>query len=127
MNLSLRKGLNEIKVYADELAERDVFFDFELRYKGVTPVEGSVEVTEQPEKIQKAEQILKSCYFEQSLAVRTHLVSIHKLRTAFRTLHCHRTYLPFRAAFDKQAAILSIYYTIKSLCIKTVYICLCIV
>ena len=67
VNLSLRKGLNEIKVYADELAERDVFFYFELRYKGVTPVEGSVEVTEQPEKIRKAEQILKSCYFEQDM------------------------------------------------------------
>ena len=34
VNLSLRKGLNAIQVYEDELAERDVFFYFELRYKG---------------------------------------------------------------------------------------------
>ena len=67
VNLFLKKGLNEIKVYADELAERDVFFYFELRYKGGTPVEGSVEVTEQPEEIKKAEEILKSCYFQQDM------------------------------------------------------------
>ena len=70
VNLFLKKGLNEIKVYADELAERDVFFYFELRYKGGTPVEGSVEVTEQPEEIKKAEEILKSCYFQQLFIIK---------------------------------------------------------
>ena len=30
-------------------------------------MEGSVEVTEQPEEIKKAEEILKSCYFQQDM------------------------------------------------------------
>ena len=64
---------------------------------------------------------------EWGLAVRAYLSSIEKLRAAIGTLHRHSTYLPFRATFGIQAAILFIHYTIKSLYIKTVYICLRIV
>lgn len=67
INLQLDAGYNEIKVYADELAERDVFFYFELRYLGTTPLEGVAETREDPEQIRKAETFLTSCYFQQDM------------------------------------------------------------
>lgn len=67
ITLNLEEGYNEIKVYADELAERDVFFYFELRYRGDIPLEGVVEVQEDPEQIRKAEKFLTSCYFQQDM------------------------------------------------------------
>ncbi len=60
-------GYNEIKVYADELAERDVFFYFEFRYQGQFPITGQVEVKEEPELIRRAEAFLSSCYFERDM------------------------------------------------------------
>lgn len=67
ITLKLEEGYNEIKVYADELAERDVFFYFELRYQGDIPLEGVVDVLEDPEQIRKAEKFLTSCYFEKDM------------------------------------------------------------
>lgn len=67
MTLSFQTGYNEIKVYADELAERDVFFYFEFRYKGTSPITGQVEVEEDPEVIRRAEEFLSSCYFERDM------------------------------------------------------------
>lgn len=65
--LKLKTGYNEIKVYADELAERDVFFYFELRYLGEKPIEGTVETKEDPAKIRRAEAFLTSCYFQRDM------------------------------------------------------------
>lgn len=65
--LPFRAGYNEIKVYGDELAERDVFFYFEFRYKGQEPLEGLVEVEEDPQVIRQAEAFLYSCYFERDM------------------------------------------------------------
>ncbi len=65
--LPFQAGYNEIKVYADELAERDVFFYFEFRYKGESPITGLAETREEPEKIKAVEKFLSSCYFEQDL------------------------------------------------------------
>ncbi len=67
MALPFQAGYNEIKVYADELAERDVFFYFEFRYKGTKPLTGTVEVKEDPEVIRQAEDFLYSCYFERDM------------------------------------------------------------
>lgn len=63
VTLHFEKGRNEIKVYADELAERDVFFYFELRYKGERLITGVVDVEEDPQEIREAESFLSSCYF----------------------------------------------------------------
>lgn len=65
--LPFQKGYNEIKVYADDLAERDVFFYFEFRYKGKKPIIGQIEVNEDPEAIRRAEEFLSSCYFERDM------------------------------------------------------------
>lgn len=67
IGLQLEEGYNEIKVYADELAERDVFFYFELRYLGETPLEGVAETKEDPEEIRKAEKFLTSCHFQRDM------------------------------------------------------------
>ncbi|BCJ96761.1 hypothetical protein acsn021_43300 [Anaerocolumna cellulosilytica] len=64
IELALKQGLNEIAVYADELAERDVFFYFEMRYKGGTPIFGVIELEERAELVLQTERFLKSCYFE---------------------------------------------------------------
>lgn len=65
--LQLKKGENEIKVFADELAERDVFFYFELRYMGDTPLIGTVDTEEDPRALLDTEQFLKSCYFQKDM------------------------------------------------------------
>lgn len=63
VELELQAGSNEIAVYADELAERDVFFYYELRYKGERRLIGSLPVEGEPEDIHAVEAFLKSCYF----------------------------------------------------------------
>jgi len=65
--LSLEKGENEILVYADELAERDVFFYFELRYKGDKALNVFLPVDQPEEKIKESESFLESCYFERDI------------------------------------------------------------
>lgn len=67
VTLPFKAGYNEIKVYADELAERDVFFYFELRYKGQSPITGTVEMEEEPEKVCEVERFLSSCYFAKDM------------------------------------------------------------
>ena len=58
----LSKGMHKLEVYADDLAERDVFFFFELRYLGESPIQGLVEVEEDPAYIKRMEAFLKSLY-----------------------------------------------------------------
>ncbi len=64
VELELKEGMNEIVVYADELAERDVFFYYEMRYKGDKPLVGIIELDQDVEEIKDTETFLKSCYFE---------------------------------------------------------------
>lgn len=64
IDLPLSAGDNEIVVYADELAERDVFFYYELRYRGQTPLTGVLPLEKGGDEILAAERFLKSCYFE---------------------------------------------------------------
>ncbi|MEN8906500.1 MAG: hypothetical protein ABF289_11135 [Clostridiales bacterium] len=64
ISLELNSGINEIVVYSDELAERDVFFYYELRYKGVDKISNVVFVEYDPHEILSTESFLKSCYFE---------------------------------------------------------------
>ena len=65
--LNLKKGLNEIAVYADELAERDVFFYFEMRYKGDKPITGTILVDTDGDEIKEVEELLKSIYLSQDV------------------------------------------------------------
>ena len=65
LRLPLKQGLNELRVYAEELAERDVFFYFELRYQGQIPLEGALLLDQGAEEIRRAEAFLRSCYFPQ--------------------------------------------------------------
>jgi hypothetical protein len=64
LNLELKAGLNEIVVYADELAERDVFFYYEFRYKGKQPLLGVIPLGIEAKQVIDTEKFLKSCYFE---------------------------------------------------------------
>jgi hypothetical protein len=64
ISLELKAGRNELAIYADELAERDVFFYYELRYKGEEPLTGVLPVEQEPSGILAAEDFLKSCFFE---------------------------------------------------------------
>lgn len=64
IELPLEAGINEIVVYADELAERDVFYYYELRYKGDKELKGFIPIDEDVEKIKKCEDFMKSCYFD---------------------------------------------------------------
>lgn len=64
LEFNLKAGDNEILVYADELAERDVFFYFELRYKGDHGLRGTLPIEGDPEEILEVESFLQKCYFE---------------------------------------------------------------
>lgn len=61
--LPLNKGENEITVYADELAERDVFFYFELRYMGGQKLTNTLQTDLPPQEPARTEAFLQSCYF----------------------------------------------------------------
>ena len=63
LNLKLKAGLNEVVVYADELAERDVFFYYEFRYKGSKQLTGVLPLETDVKEVLYAENFLKSCYF----------------------------------------------------------------
>ena len=67
LSVPFKKGINTLKVYFDELAERDVFFYFDLRYKGAKPLHGEVAVSLAPEIIKRNEEILKSCFVTQNM------------------------------------------------------------
>jgi hypothetical protein len=64
LELDLAKGVHQIEVYADDLAERDVFFYFEFRYVGETPIQGVLQSELDPQEILEKERFLRSCSFE---------------------------------------------------------------
>lgn len=76
VNLHLNAGLNELVIYADELAERDVFFYYEFRYKGEKPLKGAIELGEYVEEVLDTELFLKSCYLPRDL-VKSGNVVVH--------------------------------------------------
>ncbi|MCK1993543.1 hypothetical protein GW626_10310 [Peribacillus muralis] len=67
IQLTLEKGINEIVLYMDDLAERDVNYFMELKYTGQTEIEGYFPVNVAPEKMKKAEALLTSLYFSKDL------------------------------------------------------------
>lgn len=67
IELELVPGENELVVYAEELAERDVFFYFEMRNVGDEVIVGVLPIEEEPLHINNAEEWLKSCYFPRDL------------------------------------------------------------
>jgi hypothetical protein len=67
IELTLQKGSNEIVLYMDDLAERDVNYFMELKYTGQTELEGYFPVNVSPEKMKKAESLLTSLYFSKDL------------------------------------------------------------
>lgn len=72
--LPLQKGLNEITVYADELAERDVFFYYELRYKGSQEITGVILLDTDVNEVERLESFLKSCYFPKDVVTEGRLI-----------------------------------------------------
>ncbi|WP_407272084.1 hypothetical protein [Radiobacillus sp. PE A8.2] len=67
IHLSLEKGENEIIVYFDELAERDVNYYFSLQYKGTKPLQGFIPVRYSTAKITEVEQLLDNMFLEKDL------------------------------------------------------------
>lgn len=74
VNLRLQKGLNEIALYADELAERDVFFYYEMRYKGTSDMTGVIQLDTDVEEVSRAEAFLQSCYFPKDMVTEGNLI-----------------------------------------------------
>lgn len=66
-SLELSEGIHEIQLFADELAERDVFFYFGLIYTGTLPLKGFIQTSVPSERLQAAEQFLGSLSFSQDL------------------------------------------------------------
>ncbi|HWT74979.1 MAG TPA: hypothetical protein VN258_09715 [Mobilitalea sp.] len=67
IELPLKKGYNDIAVYADELAERDVFFYYEMRYKGDMELTGVIPLDSDVNRVNQVEEFLKSCYLPKDL------------------------------------------------------------
>lgn len=63
--IDLKAGENEILVYANDLAERDVFFYFELVNKSDENIVSYVKLKEPQENVDHAKKILESMYFEE--------------------------------------------------------------
>lgn len=64
ISFPLKAGRHEVVIYAEDLAERDVFFYIELRYKGTLPLVNSVEVEHRAEELSQGMELLKSLHFE---------------------------------------------------------------
>ncbi len=64
IDLKLSKGTHQVDVFAQEFAERDVFFYYELRYLGGGTIHGELNMEEDPEEIKRAEELLFSLGFE---------------------------------------------------------------
>lgn len=62
ITLELSQGRHELAVYLEELAERDVFFYLEIRYRGTLALKGSVPVEEEAAKYEQAMEFLRSLY-----------------------------------------------------------------
>ncbi|MEW4226044.1 hypothetical protein [Rossellomorea marisflavi] len=67
ITLTLEEGFNEIILYMDDLAERDVNYFTELRYTGQTALEGYIQVPAKAEQIEQAERLLTSLYFSKDI------------------------------------------------------------
>lgn len=65
--IPLKQGKNEIQVYLEELAERDIYFYVEFCYLGQKPLRSSIPVTAEPSRIDDAIQVLKSFSLEQDM------------------------------------------------------------
>ncbi len=83
LDLPLSKGSHELVVYAEELAERDVFFYFEIRYKSRNKLINAIEIAQDPDLLQKGMDLLKSLWYEQDL-----------FRSGPVQLHYDPTFLP---------------------------------
>lgn len=59
-SIQLEKGKHEFEIYADELAERDVFFYFDFLYLGEEKIVQSVDVKASPKYIHEAESFLST-------------------------------------------------------------------
>ena len=59
-SLNLPKGRHDVEIYADELAERDVFFYFDFIYRGEQPVIQALDTEASPQHIHQAESFLSS-------------------------------------------------------------------
>lgn len=73
VTLHLKAGLNKLNVYADDLAERDVFFCFELKLIHAAKMEGVVMVEEDPGQIKIIEDILYSAHLLQDVYTDGHV------------------------------------------------------
>ena len=69
IKLILNKGLNTLNIYADELAERDVFYYFELRYLGEKEINGAFYINESVDSVKNIEALLESFSFERDLFI----------------------------------------------------------
>ena len=63
-DLVFKTGINEIIIYMDDLAERDVNFFTELCYQGETSIAGFVPMEENPEKVRQTIALLDSIWIE---------------------------------------------------------------
>lgn len=67
IEIPLRAGSNEILIFADELAERDVFFYFGLKYLGTEPLTGLLEIPVEPAMVDECESFLTNLSFTKDL------------------------------------------------------------
>ncbi|MCH4886999.1 hypothetical protein EZV73_05435 [Acidaminobacter sp. JC074] len=64
VTLPLKAGVNEILVYSEDLAERDVNFFFELRNVSDETFEGQLEISDDCETVYDIENLMNSFYYE---------------------------------------------------------------
>ncbi len=67
LDIELSLGKHEIEVYAEELAERDVFFYFEIRNINNDTIIGSLPFNGNASLLEKLEKWLKSCFFKKDV------------------------------------------------------------
>lgn len=60
----LKKGSYRIRVFFDDLAERDTLYYFSLKYEGNLPLEQTLNILEDKDKVKSLENFLSGAYFK---------------------------------------------------------------
>ena len=64
LELNFTKGVNEVVIYFDDLAERDTTYIFQLKYLGTNPLKGFIPLTYDANQLNDAEHFLQQLYPE---------------------------------------------------------------
>lgn len=92
ISIPVKQGTNELAIYMEDLAERDIFFYFELRYEGEDVITYHVPIDGKQGEIERYAQILRSLHTE-SYSLEKGIVKVYYDNTLLKDeMEIYRSY-----------------------------------